>query len=76
MNKNFDGYHVTVARGYDDLHFRFSFDNIALMVSLIELVTNHNVADPRDEKEKELEITINLYKEEEKQEEGDDYKYV
>lgn len=66
MNKKYVGYHVKVARGYDDLHFKFSFDNIAFMVSLIELITNHNIDDPhRMEADRKLEITIDLYEEEE-----------
>lgn len=67
MKKKYVGYHVTVARGYDDLHFKFSFDNMAFMVSLIELITNHNIENPnRSEGNKQkLNIIIELYEEEE-----------
>lgn len=66
MKKKYVGYLVNVSRGIDDMYFKFSFDNMAFMVSLIELITNHNIDDPhRMEADRKLEITIELYEEEE-----------
>lgn len=61
--KMYKGYLVKAARGYDDLFFKFSFDDSGEMYQFIETVLNYNREDPRrseGDNDRELKIEITL----------------
>lgn len=61
--KMYKGYLVKVARGYDDLFFKFSFDDSHEMYQFIDTVLNYNREDPArlgESDYRELKVEIKL----------------